>query len=82
MISSSEGGDNTNRKLLHKIVKSKTGRSALIEEVVRVLGVGKNTACDKLNGKRAFRSDEIEKLRIEYGLTDAEVVDCFIKEGD
>lgn len=68
--------------MLHKIVKSKTGRSALIEEVVRVLGVGKNTACDKLNGKRVFRADEIEKLRIEYGLTDAEVVNCFIKEGD
>jgi len=54
----------------------------LIPEVQRVLGVGKNTASEKLSGKRAFRSDEIEKLRVEYGMDDAQVVDVFIKEAE
>jgi hypothetical protein len=63
-------------------VKKKTGREALIPEVQRVLGVGKNTASEKLSGKRAFRSDEIEKLRVEYDMDDGQVVDVFIKEAE
>lgn len=72
----------TDRKKFRQIVKAKKGCTALIPEAMRVLGVGKNTACDKLNGKRRLRADEIDKFRIEYGLTDEEVVECFIKEGD
>lgn len=75
-------GCDTNRKLFRQIVKSKTGNGSLIDEAMRVLGVGKNTACGKMNGNRKLRADEIEKFRVEYNMTEQEVVDCFIKEGE
>ena len=69
-----------NRDQFKKIVKAKTGRKALIAEVMRVLHCGKNTACEKLNGRRSFKAEEVDAFRVEYELTDAEVVDIFIKE--
>ena len=70
-----------NREKFKKLVKEKTGSGALISETMRVLSCGKNTACDKLNGNRFFRADEIEKFRTEYGMTDSEVIECFIEGG-
>ena len=64
------------------IVRDRTGKTDLNRELVRVIGCNKNTASARLSGKQPFKSDELEKLRIEYGMTDAEVIECFVKEGD
>lgn len=66
--------------MFRDIIVAKTGRKALIPEMMRLLNIGKNTAGEKLNGKRKFRSDEIEKCRVEYGMTNEQVVDVFIRE--
>ena len=70
------------RDLFQMTLRKRTGRSDVNAELVRVLGISKNTASARLAGKQPFRSDELEKLRIEYQLTDEEVVDIFVKEGD
>lgn len=71
-----------NKKLFAEIVRKRTGKADVNNELVRVLGINKNTASERVAGRRPFRADEIEKIRLEYGLTEQEVVECFIKEGD
>lgn len=71
-----------NREKFGNIVQTKTGKKEINLELSRVLGVNKNTASARASGKRPLRADEIDKLRIEYEMTDSEVVECFIKEGD
>ena len=70
-----------NKEKFISIVRSRTGNKDINNELVRVIGINKNTASARLSGKQPFKSDEIEKLRIEYNMTDAEVVECFVKEG-
>ena len=73
---------NMKRDLFQMTLRKRTGRSDVNAELVRVLGISKNTASARLAGKQPFRSDELEKLRVEYRLTDEEIVDIFVKEGD
>lgn len=70
-----------NRLEFKKIVRDRTGKIGLTDEVVRVLGCNKNTAYLRASGRSKWRADEIEKFRTEYDLTDEQVVNIFIKEG-
>lgn len=65
------------RKLLHE----RYGRTDCNSELVRVLGISPNTATARLSNKQPLRTDELEKIRVEYGLTDTELVEIFVKEG-
>ena len=68
------------KKLLRDIVRKRTGNVALIPEVMRICNLKKNAASSRLSGLVPFRSDEIEAIRTEYGMTDEEVVSVFIKK--
>lgn len=65
------------RKLLHE----RYGRTDCNSELVRVLGISPNTATARLSNKQPLRTDELEKIRVEYELTDTELVEIFVKEG-
>lgn len=75
-----KGRDTMDRSELRKIVIAKTGKRGLTNEVMRVLGCNKNTAYLRASGRSKWKADEIEKFRIEYGLSDEQVVDIFIKD--
>lgn len=68
-----------NKEKFGEIVKRKTGKAEVNNAFVRVLGVNKNTASARASGKIPINADEIEKLRTEFDMTDAEVVECFIE---
>ena len=70
-----------NKALFREIVRSHTGKVALIPEVMRICNLKKNAASARLSDVVPFRSDEIDKIREEYGLTDEQVVEVFIKKG-
>ena len=70
-----------NRKLFRKMLVEKANRTDANAELCRVLEISPNTASARLLNRKPFRSDELNKLRIEYDLTADEVVDIFVKEG-
>jgi transcriptional regulator with XRE-family HTH domain len=70
------------KDLFKMILRRRFGKSEVNAELVQVLGISPNTASARLNGKQPFRSDELEKLRLAYRLTDEELVNIFVKEGD
>lgn len=71
-----------NRIRFRKILSEKVGRTDANAELCRVLDISPNTASARLHNRKPFRSDELEKIRLEYGLTADELVDIFVKEGD
>lgn len=71
-----------NKRMLIKKVRDSTGRTAVLPELSRLLDLSEASLVAKTNGKRQFKPDEIDKIRIEYKMTDSEVVDVFIKQGE
>lgn len=69
------------RILFRKMLAEKAGRTDANAELCRVLGVSPNTASARLLNRKPFRADELDKLRIEYGLSADELVEIFVKEG-
>lgn len=70
------------KDLFKMILRRRFGKTEPNSELVRVLGISPNTASARLNGKKPFRSDELEKLRQAFRLTDEELVEIFVREGD
>ena len=80
-IDSDERRAKMRRDLFRKMLRNRCGRTDTNAELVRVLGISKNTASARLRNRQPFRSDELEKIRVEYELTDTELVEIFVKEG-
>lgn len=70
------------RHLFRRMLADKVGRTDANAELCRVLGISPNTASARLLNRRPFQSDELDKIRKEYGLTAEEVVDIFVKEDE
>lgn len=62
-----------------RIAVLKNGTRCVVKDMAETLDVSLPTVIQKLKGRTAWRADEIDKMRIKYGLTDAEVVEMFIK---
>lgn len=71
-----------NRKWLIDTVRASTGRTAVLPILSDLLGISEISVCAKMRGKTQFRPDEIDKIRIAFDLTDADVVNAFIKQGE
>lgn len=69
-----------NKKLLKAKVKEATGSKAMLDELRRLLKISENSLVAKTNGRREWRPSEIDQMRREYKLTDAETVEIFIKQ--
>lgn len=64
-------------KALRKKLKE---RRQYVTTLGKILGTTRQSAQNKLKGICKFYPAEIDKLRIAWNLTDAEVVDLFIKQ--
>ena len=69
-----------NKELLKTKVKEATGSKFLLKELSELLNISNVSVVAKTNGNVEFKPSEIDKIRIKYHLTAADVVEIFIKQ--
>ena len=73
-----ERGDNMCGRNLNKLKGKLVENGKTYKDGAKALGVSTNTFNDKINGKRKFYVDEVNKLSELLKLTDKEKIDIFL----
>lgn len=73
-----EGGVDMGRKNLNKLKGKLLEKGKTYQDSAGYLGISTNAFNDKINGKRRFYVDEVNKLSILLELTDEEKIDIFL----